>query len=157
MKNIILIAIVFFTLNATAQEQKAKVAKEQKTKVIQKKKDVKIEHQSRSVEQMSAAKTKKLTHKLELTSDQQKKVYDVILGYTKEELNSKLKIKEKNDSDQKIDRQESKKKFMIQRDEKMEIVNNKFKDILTPEQFKKYLELNDKSKHAKRKLSVKKN
>jgi protein CpxP len=143
MKRLLLIAIAFFTLNAVAQEKKTKSAtlnKEQHTK-----------QQHSSPEEMATMKTKKLSQQLDLTSNQQKEVYNLILEYAKGDTESKLKIKEEIASKDKIDMQEAKKSYIINREKQMDQMNSKFKDILNDEQHKKYEKISSKSQGKRKK------
>ncbi len=143
MKRLLLVAIAFFTLNAVAQEKKTKsvtLNKEQHTK-----------QQHSTPEEMATMKTKKLSQQLDLTSNQQKKVYNLILEYSKGDTESKLKIKEEIASKDKIDMQEAKKAYIINREKQMDQMNSKFKDILNDEQYKKYEKISSKSQGKRKK------
>ena len=149
MKRLLLVAIAFFTLNAVAQEKKTKsvtLNKEQHTK-----------QQHSTPEEMATMKTKKLSQQLDLTSNQQKKVYNLILEYSKGDTESKLKIKEEIASKDKIDMQEAKKAYIINREKQMDQMNSKFKDILNDEQYKKYEKISSKSQGQSKKSKVIKN
>ena len=143
MKRLLVVAIAFFTLNAVAQEKKTKSAtlsKEQHTK-----------QQHSSPEEMATMKTKKLSQQLDLTSNQQKEVYNLILEYSKGDTESKLKIKEEIASKDKIDMQEAKKSYIINREKQMDQMNSNFKDILNDEQYKKYEKISSKSQGKRKK------
>ena len=143
MKRLLLVAIAFFTLNAVAQEKKTKsvtLNKEQHTK-----------QQHSTPEEMATMKTKKLSQQLDLTSNQQKEVYNLILEYSKGDTESKLKIKEEIASKDKIDMQEAKKAYIINREKQMDQMNSKFKDILNDEQYKKYEKISSKSQGKRKK------
>ena len=143
MKRLLLVAIAFFTLNAVAQEKKTKsvtLNKEQHTK-----------QQHSTPEEMATMKTKKLSQQLDLTSNQQKEVYNLILEYSKGDTENKLKIKEEIASKDKIDMQEAKKAYIINREKQMDQMNSKFKDILNDEQYKKYEKISSKSQGKRKK------
>ncbi len=150
MKRLLLIAIAFFTLNAVAQEKKTK-----SSATLNKELHTKQQHSS--PEEMATMKTKKLSQQLDLTSGQQKEVYNLILEYTKVDIESKLKIKKEIASKDKIDMQESKKSYIINREKQMDQMNSKFKSILSDEQYKKYEKISSKSQGQSKKSKVIKN
>jgi protein CpxP len=143
MKRLLLIVITIFTLNAVAQEKK--------TTSATLKKELHTKQQHSSPEGMATMKTKKLSQQLDLSLDQQKEVYNLILEYSKVDNESKLKIKKEIASKDKIDMQESKKSYIINREKQMNQMNSKFKDILNDEQYKKYEKITSKSQGKRKK------
>jgi Spy/CpxP family protein refolding chaperone len=145
MKNLLLIAITFFTLNAVAQEKKITIKKDSKTDQI-----------SLNAKKTAEIKTIKLTKELKLDSKQQQQVFDIFYEYSNEANKSKLKAKQMVSS-KKIDNSEAKKKITKLKNVNTVKINNKLKDILTPEQFSKYQKITTKAKSKKQKIMVKKN
>ena len=149
MKKLLVIAIAFFTLNAVAQQKTVKsntINKEQRTK-----------QQRNSPEEMARINTKKLTAKLNLSAEQQKKVYNLILESTKDNIKSKSVRKEMISSKKKASKQEFKKARMTNKGDRLDKMNTKFKEILTSEQYEKYNKMNSKNQGQRKKVLVKKN
>jgi hypothetical protein len=138
MKKLLLITIAFFSLNATAQEKK----------VISK---------HNQVEAQAKIKTKKLTQLLDLSTDQADKVYIVMLQHFKEEQQKKQNIKKMIASKEKTDKAKIKKAYSQQKQEYSEKLNNQLEKILTPEQYKNYVETNLKEQKSKKKMISNKN
>tara|TARA_R100001369_G_scaffold90224_1_gene128934 strand:- start:2444 stop:2893 length:450 start_codon:yes stop_codon:yes gene_type:complete len=149
MKILLVIAIAFFTLNAVAQEKKTKSATLNK--------ELHTKQQNSSPKEIADMKTEKLSQQLDLTSGQQKKVYNLILEYSKVDIESKLKTKKEMASKDRIDMQESKKSYLINREKQMSQMNSKFKNILSDEQYKKYEKITSKNQGQSKKSKFIKN
>lgn len=138
MKNLLLLIITFFTLNISAQEKTTNIKQSQE-------------------ESLANIETKKLTKQLNLSSEQEKKVYDVMLQHFKEKLKSKQELKKVVASKEKVKKTEIKKAIVKQKQGNSEKLNNQLKEILTEEQYKSYLETHLKQQKAKQKIRVRKN
>lgn len=138
MKNLLLLIITFFTLNISAQEKTINIKQSQE-------------------ESLANIETKKLTKQLNLSSEQEKKIYDVMLQHFKEKLKSKQELKKVVASKEKVKKTEIKKAIVKQKQGNSEKLNNQLKEILTEEQYKSYLETHLKQQKAKQKIRVRKN
>ncbi|MBV7269337.1 DUF4890 domain-containing protein [Winogradskyella luteola] len=137
MKNLVLIIITFFTLNAVAQE-KSKVVKKNQT------------------EMLAENETNRLTKQLDLSPDQQKKVHVVMLNHFSEKLEMKKEMKQSVSSKKAINKKELGEVMVKQKQVHSEKLNNQLKEILSEEQYKNYSEMNLKQKKAKHKALKKK-
>lgn len=148
MKNFVLIAIAFFTLNVTAQEKETKTASEEKSS--------QISVNSTTAQILAEKRTKELTRPLDLSSDQQKSVYEAFLSFYNEEITTKEKFKEMLNSE----KESEESKISAYRKSYFQKLDDKLKGILSEVQYNLYLQ--DQPTHfqkqkAKSKISVKKN
>jgi len=130
MKKLILIAIAMFTLNGMAQEKKIKASSGEKITKVK---------QTKSAEDIASAETKKMMLQLDLTKDQQTKVYNVLLERAKANLETRAERQKIKASKKEVTKEDYKKiraKIVKQRDE----THMKMKEILTAEQYTKYEE-----------------
>ncbi len=130
MKNLVLIIITFFTLNAVAQE-KSKVVKKNQT------------------EMLAENETNRLTKQLDLSPDQQEKVHAVMLNHFSEKLEMKKEMKQSVSSKKTINKKELGEVMVKQKQVHSDKLNNQLKEILSEEQYKSYSEMNLKQKKAK--------
>ncbi|MFC0602947.1 hypothetical protein [Winogradskyella pulchriflava] len=149
MKKLVLIAVAFFTLNAVAQEQKVKVSTH--------KNGQKIEKHQESAQVHAKIETQKLIKQLNLTSDQQEKVYTVMLEHFTEEIKRKQELKKIIASKNDDNKAEIKTKVKKHRQEHSEKLVSQLKEILTTEQYEIYNKINSKEQKAKQKVEVRKN
>jgi biopolymer transport protein ExbB/TolQ len=135
MKNLLIVAITFFTLNTVAQEKKITVKQDQS-------------------EALANIETKKLTKQLDLSAKQENKVYAVMLQHFQEKTQSKQKIKQmvasKNSKENKTKVKKAITKYKQDYSEKL---NSQLKKILSEQQYMTYLE----NQKTKQKIMVKKN
>lgn len=149
MKQLILIFLAFVAFNLNAQE-KIEVKKEN-TKSEQQKFT-----QGNDAKALAKSETKKLTKQLDLSSEQQEKVYEVYLNHFEGEFNRKQKIKKMIDSKDKGSKEKIKQQLGKQKHGGSEALNNKLKEVLTTEQYEKYLERNKlQQKNKQKKLRAK--
>jgi len=149
MKNLLLVAIALFTLNATAQNEKIKKSPTKKERINALK--------NQSPEDIATVKTEKLTEQLDLTEDQQKKVYAVLVEHTEKGQKNNIRRKEMITSEKKMSRAESKKEVMKQREVEMNAVNSKLKAILNAKQYEIYEQTVRKNRKPNQKIMMKKN
>ena len=136
MKNIFLLALALLTFQANAQEQKREMRK------------AKMEAAKKmTAEEIATIQTKKLTLHLDLDKSQQDKVYNIHLEQAKKRKAKmeKLKALKEKGKDVKPDRY----KMMNDRLDAQIALKKQFKEILTPDQYKKWEASND-SKRSKR-------
>lgn len=145
MKNLVVIAIAFLTLSATAQDRRQERKGNDHRKEIMK---------DLTPEEVANLKTKKLTLKLDLTDKQQKKVESILLEQA-------VDRQKKREAHQNIEEKvkPSKEEFLKMQnarlDSKIEM-KQKMKDILTEEQYAKFEKMKPRrhqrrDKRAKRK------
>lgn len=123
MKKLIMIAIAFLTLNATAQDRK------KKNEFF---KDL-------TAEEVATLKTKKMTLHLDLTESQQTQVKALILEETKHQKKQRVKFEERKEKEntQKPSKEERLTMMNEQLDRKIEMKKN-MKNILNAEQYEKW-------------------
>lgn len=134
MKKIIIILLSFVAFNLGAQEKKILIKKEAPSN--QQQKLVK----DNKAEVIAKTETKKLNKELNLSTEQQKRVYDIFLDYFENELKRKEATKTLVKSIDKENKKVIKQKIAKQKSDKKEVLNTKLKEILTTEQFEKYQE-----------------
>jgi len=145
MKKLILILLSFVVFNLGAQEKievKRETTQKEQQKLIQ----------QDNPKGLAKSETYKLSKQLNLSSEQQGKVYDIFLNHFEEELKNKQKIKKLIDSKNKENKEEIKQKIAKQKSDTRKTLDSKLKDVLTEEQFKNYRENNTvehKAKHKK--------
>ncbi|WP_138433033.1 hypothetical protein [Winogradskyella algicola] len=139
MKKLILILLSFVAFNLGAQE-KIEIKRETTEKDQQKL------TQNDNPKVLAKTETYRLSKQLNLSSEQQGRVYDIYLDHFQEELESKQKIKKLIDSKNEENKEEIKQKIAKHKSNNRETLDSKLKDVLTQEQFKSYQE-NTKVKH----------
>jgi hypothetical protein len=154
MKNLLLIVIAFFSLNALAQQ---KTIKSNTVKKELHKKELHKKQQHNFTKERASMTTKKLTEKLNLSADQQKKIYSLLLEGNKNDIKSKSASKKLISSKDKASKQEVKKAMIRQKGERLDKMNIKFKEILTPKQYEIYKKMNSKNQGDRKKVSINKN
>lgn len=132
MKNIVLIMLALFTLNGMAQEIKTKSGE----------KKVQVKEQ-KSPADIAGAEAKKMTKYLELSSEQQKKVYDVLLEKAEANQASRAERMKMKTSKEQLSKEDYKKVKMKVLDQQKK-TDEQMKEILTEEQYTKYEEMNGK-------------
>ncbi|MCA0154349.1 hypothetical protein [Winogradskyella vincentii] len=145
MKNLIVIAIAFLTLSATAQDRRQERKGNDHRKEIMK---------DLTPEEVANLKTKKLTLKLDLTDKQQKKVESILLEQAVDRQNKREEHQNKEEKG-KPSKEEFLKMQNARLDSKIEM-KQKMKDILTEEQYAKFEKMKPRrhqrrNKRAKRK------
>ncbi len=150
MKKLILILLSFVAFNLSAQEKiavKKEIANNQEKKLTQVNNNAKT---------LAKTETKKLTQQLDLSTEQQGRVFDIYLNYFEEEIKSKEKTKQLIKSKNEGNKGEIKQKIAKQKNSNKEVLNSKLKEVLTAEQFKNYQKKNTtKLKIAEKKLRSK--
>ncbi len=149
MKKLILILLSFVALNLSAQE-----------KIVVKKETSKAEQQKltqgNNAKTLAKTETQKLSKQLELTSEQEARVYDIFLNHFENELKEKEKIKTLIKSKNKENREEIKQKIAKQKNGNNEALNSKLKEVLTAKQLEIYQkETSETLKTKQKKLRVK--
>lgn len=132
MKNLLMIAIAFLTINATAQENNQKKAMTAKKEM----------QQSMTPEQTAELQTKKMTLHLDLTDKQQVQVQQILLDEAKQR-DSKREAKQAQQAkvaDAKVSQDEKLKMQNDRLDHQIEF-KRKMKTVLDPEQYKKFEEM----------------
>lgn len=133
MKKIIIILLSFVAFNLGAQEKiliKKEAPSNQQQKLVK----------DNKAEVIAKTETKKLNKELNLSTEQQKRVYDIFLDYFENELKRKEATKTLVKSIDKENKKVIKQKIAKQKSDKKEVLNTKLKEILTTEQFEKYQE-----------------
>lgn len=130
MKNLIIIAIAFFSINAIAQDKQTD----------QQKKDMMATQEMRqkmTPEESAQVQTKKMTLHLDLTEEQQKQVYKILIEEAKER-DAKRDAKQA----QQLKNAEAKKDQNLEmqnaRLDNQKQLKEKMKAVLTTEQFEKF-------------------
>lgn len=142
MKNLILVIISFVALNSYAQERievKKESTKKEQQKLV-KGDDAKV---------LAKTETYKLSKELNLSSEQQGRVYEIYLNHFQEELKNKQKIKKLIDSKDKENKEEIKQKIAKYKSSNKETLDSKLKDVLTAKQFENYLSSNKNEEKIK--------
>ncbi|WP_426429404.1 hypothetical protein ACPX19_07560 [Winogradskyella sp. HB-48] len=132
MKQLILILLSFVAFNITAQE-----------KIEVKKESTKKEHQKLvqgdNTKVLAKTETHKLSKQLNLSSEQQQRVYDIFLEHFEQELKNKEEIKKLINSKDEVNKEEIKQKIAKQKSGYNQALKIKLKEVLTSEQFENYL------------------
>ena len=145
MKNLVVIAIAFLTLSATAQDRRQERKGNDHRKEIMK---------DLTPEEVANLKTKKLTLKLDLTDKQQKKVESILL----EQAVDRQKKREAHQNKEEKEKP-SKEEFLKMQNERLDNqieMKRKMKDILTEEQYAKFEKMKPRKQHRKGKRATKK-
>ncbi|MHA7842600.1 MAG: hypothetical protein ACX93I_04725 [Winogradskyella sp.] len=149
MKHLILILISFVALNSYAQERievKKQSTKKEQQKLVK----------GDNAEVLAKTETYKLSKELNLSSEQQQRVYDIFLEHFEQQLKNKEKIKKLIKSKNKENKEDIKQKITKQRSNYDEALNTKLKEVLTVKQFEKYLARNkNEEKIKQKKLRIK--
>ena len=135
MKNLVLIALVLFTYTVSAQ--RGDHPRKEKKEMVNKMKDW-------TPEQKAELATKKLTLDLNLTEAQQEKIYPLQLEMVKDRVHMRAHKEKKSDLS-------SKELFEAQNErlEKQIDTQNKFKAILTADQFELWEKMKSRKKGTK--------
>ncbi|GAB4161205.1 MAG: hypothetical protein Tsb0033_18290 [Winogradskyella sp.] len=148
MKKLILILLSFIAFNLSAQEKievKREATKKEQQKLVQ----------GDNAKVLAKTETYKLSKELNLSSEQEKNVYEIYLNHFEGELKRKEEIKKLINSKDKKNKEEIKQKIAIQKSGNSEALHYKLKEVLTEEQFKEYLEkhkLEQKPKQHKQRI-----
>lgn len=141
MKKLMMIAIAFLTLNATAQDMKHR----------------KGSLKDLSAEEVATLKTKKMTLQLDLTEDQQAKVKALALEEAKqmEQQRAERKAKKEDEDAKKLTKKERYTMINNRLDKQIQI-KKQMKSILNAEQYKKWeTMLSEKTKGERKGNKVK--
>jgi len=134
MKKLILIALAFVAIQATAQEKKKELRKEEHKERVHKFQDL-------TPEEAATLQTKKMVLHLDLTKDQQDKIYKIQLENAKER---KAKMEEhkamkENNPEGKLTKEAHLKRTNERLDHEI-AMKEKMKNILNEEQYTKWSE-----------------
>lgn len=143
MKQLLVIALVLFTLNGTAQERSKENHSNRKQKMEMLK--------SMTPKEIADLKTKRLTLHLDLSDKQQKDVHKLILTQTQE--NRKFRNTNKR-TDEARKEKLSKEEFLKMQNHRLDqqiAFKRDMKTILTPEQYKKFEKMKLRKHRKKRK------
>jgi hypothetical protein len=138
MKNLVVIAIAFLTLSATAQERRQERKGQDHRKEMMK---------DMTPDEAANLKTKKLTLKLDLTSKQQRQVESILL---KEAIERQKKREAHHNKENK--EKPSKEEFLKIQNERLDNqikIKRQMKDILTDEQYAKFEQIKPRKHHRK--------
>lgn len=144
MKHLILILISFVALNSYAQERievKKESTKKEQQKLVK----------GDNAKVLAKTETYKLSKELNLSSEQQQRVYDIFLEHFEQQLKNKEKIKKLIESKNKENKENIKQKITKQRSNYDEALNTKLKEVLNAKQFENYLARNKNEKKIKQK------
>ncbi len=136
MKKILIIVLTISSLSLTAQERKRDLKMSERPEKIHDLKDF-------SAEEIATIKSKKMTLQLDLNTSQQAKIKALLLEQSKhreKRMEQRLKQME-NTKNENISKEERFKMLNNGLDEKLDM-RNKIKEILTENQFKKWMETN---------------
>ncbi|APY08903.1 hypothetical protein BWZ20_11580 [Winogradskyella sp. J14-2] len=149
MKKLILILLSFVAFNLGAQEKievKRETTKKSQQKLVQ----------DDNPKVLAKTETRKLSKELNLSAEQQQRVFDIFLIHFEEELKNKEKIKKLIASKNSNNKNEIKQKIAKQKNGNKETINTKLKEVLTSEQFKNYQNKRKvEEKNRQKKLSIK--
>ena len=159
MKHILLIALAFFTLNVTAQEQKPEKRqgdRKERPQRMQKFADF-------TTEEMAQLKTKKMTLNFDLTEAQQKEIYKLNLKEATERKQMMEERKAKMEERRNNKGEGEKGKNKPSKEERLKIANDKLdkqishkkemKRILNKDQFEKWEKVNKRMQGKKQQKS----
>ncbi|MBC2846478.1 hypothetical protein [Winogradskyella flava] len=149
MKNLIIAAIALFTLNSFAQEKEVKKVSVQTSQ--------EIDSQNQSPNYKADIETKKLSGHLDLSTEQYEKVHEIMLKHFASEQNPKKGVKEKTAIKVKSDKAELSRTVLNQNVELSQDLNEKLKEILSEEQYKKYQQYNLQKRKSYKKVMIKEN
>lgn len=136
MKYLILILVVFVSMNISAQES---------TKI---KKGDKVSLQSNSPKALASVKTKDLTKALDIDTEQQDSVYNIFLEHFSKNKKTKDKLSEDINTDKKISREKMKKRMVEHKSESNKALDEALKDVLSSDQLERYEKMKSKSKKS---------
>ncbi len=145
MKNLVVIAIAFLTLSATAQDRRQERRGHEHMKEILK---------DMTPEEVANLKMKKLTLRLDLTDKQQKQVESILLEQAVER-QKKREAHQKNEEKEKPSKEEFLKMQNKRLDHQIE-VKRQMKEILTEEQYAKFEKMKPRRHHRKGKRAKRK-
>lgn len=145
MKNLVVVALVFFTLTGFAQKKHKQ--KHNCKEMVQQREDI-------SAEDMASLQSKKMTLHLDLNAAQQEKVYAILLEQAKDKKAHKAKHLAKKAENNKPTKAE----FLKNKHQKLDkqiAMKRKMKSILTANQYEKFEKMKPK-KGRKKKMRYKK-
>ncbi len=145
MKKLVLIALAFATLQATAQGDKKREGNHQKQERIHKNSDF-------SPEEMATVRTKKMTLDLDLTEAQQRDIQKINLVKAKER-QTKMKAHKKMRQNKKSEKPSKDERFnrMNERLDNQIAHKKQMKSILSKEQFEKFEKMSKRKEMKQRK------
>ncbi|WP_299777420.1 hypothetical protein [uncultured Formosa sp.] len=127
MKKIMILALAFISLNAMAQEKRGDNNRQDK-------KEMRMPGSDFTPEQQATIQTKKMVLSLDLTSSQQKEVYNLTLNQEKEKQANREAFKKAKESGVKPTQQERYDNMIARLDNQI-IMKTKMKSILKSEQY----------------------
>ncbi len=130
MKKLALIAIALFTINASAQEHRQRHGKH--------KKEMAELYKSMTAEELAELKTKEMTLKLDLSDNQQTKIYDLLVADLKVKKQKRAERQEKSEGEKKELSKEELLKLKNERLDAQIAMKKQFKSILSDEQYEKF-------------------
>jgi hypothetical protein len=144
MKKLLIIALALFTLNGVAQEKRKRSSNHQERMSLRK---------DMTPKDIADLKSKKLTLQLDLTDNQQQKVYRLILKQA--EKNKSSRKTHKADNGEKKERLSKEERIKMQNHklDQMIAIKREMKTILTAEQYAKFEKLKTKKPKRKEKRS----
>ncbi|MCB0447892.1 MAG: hypothetical protein KDD03_10355 [Gelidibacter sp.] len=149
MKNLLMIALAVFTLQATAQENKKEARKGEMKERMEARQDM-------SPEDMAKLQTKKMTLHLDLTEKQQVEVEKILLAEAKDRKAKMEEFKEKKEkAEGEKPSKEDRLKMMNEKLDHQIEMKKKMKAILNDEQYKKWDAMQEKKQFHKSEMNVK--
>ncbi|WP_434036863.1 hypothetical protein [Formosa sp. 4Alg 33] len=140
MKKIMLLALVFISVNAFAQEKKGDHQRKNQKEMHMQKSDL-------TPEQQATLLTKRLTLKLDLSETQQKEIYDLNVTQAFDRLADREAMKKAKETGKKPTEQERYDR-MVERLDKQILIKNQMKSILKSDQYAVWEK--DMSQHKRR-------
>lgn len=145
MKNLLLIALSFFTLNAMSQEHQNGERRAKAKKIAK----------EMSAEDMASLKSKKMTLHLDLSEAQQKQVYNLILGEAQHRKQKMTERKAKKENKKELSKDDYV-KLQNERLDQQIAFKAKMKTILTEAQYEKFEKMKPKKRRKKGKRKERK-
>ncbi|MDW5287607.1 hypothetical protein [Formosa sp. PL04] len=127
MKKIMILALVFISINAFAQQKKGDSQKQDR-------KEMRMQGADFTPEQQATLQTKKMTLNLDLSDAQQKEVYNLNIAQAKERQTNREAFKKAKEAGQKPTDNERYTRMVAQLDNQI-LVKTKMKSILKSEQY----------------------
>ncbi len=149
MKNLLMIALAVFTLQATAQENKKEARKGEMKERMEARQDM-------SPEDMAKLQTKKMTLHLDLTEKQQVEVEKILLAEAKDRKAKMEEFKEKKEkAEGEKPSKEDRLKMMNEKLDHQIEMKKKMKAILNAEQYEKYDKMQSSRQGKKKEMQSK--
>lgn len=139
MKKIMILALVFISLNTFAQQKKGDSQRKDR-------KEMRMQRTDLTPEQQATLLTKKMTLNLDLSENQQKEVYNLNIAQAKERQANREDFKKAKEAGQRPTEDERYNRMITQLDNQI-LFQNKMKSILKSEQYAVWKE--DMANHEK--------